>query len=1291
MEYSLEELNFFRLCKIALDIFPVELRKIFKQEWDFRYNAIPGGKWQNTAQNGKDFYDEETKVKKKSMKVQCLNRVRNGNTEEWDCTCLFSVILYSNAIGSTLAPGVRAAVDDLRQVRNDVAHAAGTKLTDVEFQNYTTRVLNAFTSLGLPTNEIEDIKNQASFPTEELENFKKQVHDLKTELDKTKEENKTLTQELSSKLEPFCFLTLKPPHEVIRRVSDTDRITNKMQELHNGASGAVSTIYLSGNPGCGKSQLARELGQEFFSKRSDSAEDMKFVVTLNAESIETLADSYITLARHLGITEYTLTGLETSKREKPSEAIKQLQRLILTKVRTFSKWMIIADNVVDLKLVGDFLPQTGSEEWGHGQVLITTQDSSSIPHNAPQTYHESFSKGMKSDDAVEVLEKVSQISDREKTEKVAKVLDYQPLALAAAAYYVQTVVKNGSPNYSWTNYLAGLTRSHREATESLLAAESSAYAKTTTTAITMAVQRAAETDEVLRETFSFLALCSSEIIPLEAVVKFVRARITDQPEELIKAKILRSSLILVSADEEVERQYLGLHNIVYAVLRQVVIRKLEPSQRYQIMAEAVRIFNSLLSSANENYALLDKLTSHCKSLLEYMTPDFTPLDSTLLKQLTPFITVGEVVYWLGCLADACVSLSDFSSAKYLVDLACSLLENISDTEEGASLKATIFNTSGVVYNNTGKNNQAKEFHEKALMIRKKIFGEEHSDVATSYNNLASVYECIGEYNQARELHEKALMIRKKIFGEEHSSVAVSYNNLAGVYQCIGEYNQARELHEKALMIRKKIFGEEHSDVATSYNNLASVYECIGEYNQAKELHEKALMIRKKIFGEEHSSVAVSYNNLALVYQCIGEYNQAKELHEKALMIQKKIFGEEHSDVATSYNNLAEGYYRIGDYNQAKELNEKALMIWKKIFGEEHSSVATSYNNLAGVYQCIGEYNQAKELYEKALMIWKKIFGEEHSDVATSYNNLAGVYECIGEYNQAKELYEKALMIRKKIFCEEHSDVATSYNNLAGVYRVLGEYNQAKELCEKALMIRKKVFGEEHSDVATSYNNLATVYRCIGEYNQAKELHEKGLIIRKKIFGEEHSSVATSYNNLASVYQCIGEYNQAKGLHEKGLIIRKKIFGEEHSSVATSYNNLASVYQCIGEYNQAKELYEKALMIMKKIFGEEHSDVAMSYNNLAVVYGNIGQYSRAKELYEKALMIEKKIFGEEHSAVAASYNNLGGVYYRIGEYNQAKKLCEKALMIMKKIFGEEHPNVKTLYITLTAVNKHIAEN
>ena len=78
---------------------------------------------------------------------------------------------------------------------------------------------------------------------------------------------------------------------------------------------------------------------------------------------------------------------------------------------------------------------------------------------------------------------------------------------------------------------------------------------------------------------------------------------------------------------------------------------------------------------------------------------------------------------------------------------------------------------GVVYQHLGQYNEAKEYYEKALIIKKKIFGEEHADVAASYNNLGIVYRHLGQYNEAKEYHQKALMIKKKIFGEEHVDVA----------------------------------------------------------------------------------------------------------------------------------------------------------------------------------------------------------------------------------------------------------------------------------------------------------------------------------------------------------------------------------------------------------------------------------------------------------------------------------------------------------------------------------------
>ena len=74
-----------------------------------------------------------------------------------------------------------------------------------------------------------------------------------------------------------------------------------------------------------------------------------------------------------------------------------------------------------------------------------------------------------------------------------------------------------------------------------------------------------------------------------------------------------------------------------------------------------------------------------------------------------------------------------------------------------------------------------------------------------------MYNRLGEYHQAEELCEKALMICKKIFGEDHADVARIYSNLASVYNWLGEYNKAMELHEKALMIYKTIFGEDHAN------------------------------------------------------------------------------------------------------------------------------------------------------------------------------------------------------------------------------------------------------------------------------------------------------------------------------------------------------------------------------------------------------------------------------------------------------------------------------------------------
>ena len=314
--------------------------------------------------------------------------------------------------------------------------------------------------------------------------------------------------------------------------------------LYNESKGAISTIYLSGIPGCGKSQIARQVGQELYEKNLREDQGLTFVATLNAETLDSLADSYFNLAKQLGVTEYALTNLATSTKVDSSEKIQHLMRFISPKVKQFSAWLIIVDNVVDLSLVRSYLPPTASEEWGHGQVLVTSQDTQSMPFNAPHAYHESRSKGMHPDDAADLLRAVSQLSNQQQAKEVAEALEYEPLAfIAAAAVYVQTIVSYRTSNYSWTKYLETFNSEERAAREKFFAKQNRAYPKVTTTAIKMAITRALESDEVLCEVFCLFSSCASESLPTETVVDFVKLRKKQQREEFITAKILESTMI----------------------------------------------------------------------------------------------------------------------------------------------------------------------------------------------------------------------------------------------------------------------------------------------------------------------------------------------------------------------------------------------------------------------------------------------------------------------------------------------------------------------------------------------------------------------------------------------------------------------------------------------------------------------------------------------------------------------------------------------------------------------------
>ena len=1319
-EYTEEQLNYFRICCITTDELTDGLRTIFKQEWDNRY-ATTLGEWEDEAKNGQDFKNMES-PRIPARNQELLATMINGNRADWDCTMLFYAILFSDCIGRGLNAVVRSNVDDLRKFRNqDFAHLPRGHISEPKFQSVIAKVQGAFQALGLSTVKIQEIRNQANFPTSHLDKVLKEV-------DKLKQEVKVLEDQLQRGTTPFCILPPKPSHDIAARNDEVAKITQELKQLKEANESRLSYLYISGNPGSGKSQLAGLVAEQIFKESTDA-----FVMTLNATNLDRLLDSYVSFARHLKCPEYAVTNALNDKDLKTEEKIAYIKSLVGTKVELYASWLLLVDNVVRIPEMHAHFPDTGNSLWSKGQLLITSQDTTSVPPDNSFIKQISVSKGMAPSDATSLLTTISGIADDETAKKVAHALDYQPLALASAATFVKQLCDSKpSSNLGWREFLERLDEGQLKNTETFLSNTNASYPYSMTTAISLAVEKSMSSDRVLKHAFNVISLCATQPLNLDIVTNYIQ-KVEENSDvntggefkdkDVIGLRIRKSSLLLLEEDNG--EVYVRIHQVVRDVIQRLIKQHSE-TERFEVVHVSILSLNQFIEDRKahiNDYTAngFRFLVPHLRVLLMQIKTIFKENDlSEAIKNCT--LNSKDYPSYFTCFGQICCTHFDLEAAKNFASLALKLISHDSMLDDkyaasAYSLRGQVFFEMGkfeegkrhfersialhlqgsehpslaTAYNKLadllltqGDLKQAKEYPERALAIQLQTLGSHHPDVADSYNNLANVLHDQGDLRQAKVYHERALAIRLQTLGSQHPDVATSYNDLAIVLSNQGDLKEAKEYHERALRIYEQTLGSQHPHVAISYNNLAGVLRNQGDLKQAKEYHERALAIRQQTLGSQHPHVVSSCKNIATVLRDQGDLKQAKEYHERALAIQLQTLGSQHPDVATSYNNLACVLGNQGDLNQAKEYHERSLAITQQTLGSQHPRVATCYNNLASVVGDQGDLKQAKEYHERALAIRLQTLGSQHPDVATSYNNLACVLRGLRDLKQAKEYHERALAIMLQTLGSQHPDVATSYNNLACVLGNQGDLNQAKEYLERVLAIRQETLGSQHPDVATSYNNLACVLGVQGDLKQAKEYHERALAIMLQTLGSQHPDVATSYNNLACVLGDQGDLKQAKEYHERALAIMLQTLGSQHPDVATSYNNLACVLGNQGDLNQAKEYLERVLAIRQETLGSQHPDVATSYNNLACVLRGLRDLKQAKEYHERALAIQLQTLGSEHPDVATSFNNLASVLGDQGDLKQAKEYHERALAIRQQTLGSQHPDVATSYNNLASV-------
>ena len=673
MEFSKEQLNYYRICYVVTDLLTEGLRIIFKQEWDNLYRATPLGEWKDLARNGVDFKNKES-ARNQTRNAHLLTTMIGGNRADWDCTMLFYAILFSDCIHSPNTV-VRSNVDALRKFRNeDFAHMSEGNLSDLQFQNIIGKVQNAFQALGLSTVKIQEIKNQTSFPTEELRNilrkvkdFKRELQEKEKELQEKEEERQVLEDQLNRDISPFCVLPPKPSHDVASRDREVAEIRQELKELKKANQHKLSYLYISGNPGSGKSQLAAFVAERFYGEVNDLPCSTSFVMTINGESPATILESYVAFSRHLRCPEYSVTNTLHSE-DLTINKITDLKSLIGTKIGLYTSWLLVVDNVKSILLTHVHLPEAENEKWAGGQLLITTQDRESIPPASSFNKHISVSRGMHLDDVSCLLQNLSGISDKEMEIKVAQALDHQPLALASAAAYVRDLRQTS--NFGWKEYLAKLETGQRDATETFLIEVNPSYPNSMTKATLLAVETARVSNKAIYHAFNFLSLSAPQPLSLNIIEDFITSVDEEiQDKEMIRSKIQRCSLMMLEREET--GVYIRVHQVVHKCIKTVAAA--HSGEKHNEVVSGVigsfsRFVEKYLSKDNDElYALINSrhVVPHLKNLATelggYFSKKFMSQVSSLYACVKSF---GMKESWRHF---------DFSSLRWQVSLGDLLL------------------------------------------------------------------------------------------------------------------------------------------------------------------------------------------------------------------------------------------------------------------------------------------------------------------------------------------------------------------------------------------------------------------------------------------------------------------------------------------------------------------------------------------------------------------------------------------------------------------------------------------
>jgi tetratricopeptide (TPR) repeat protein len=234
-------------------------------------------------------------------------------------------------------------------------------------------------------------------------------------------------------------------------------------------------------------------------------------------------------------------------------------------------------------------------------------------------------------------------------------------------------------------------------------------------------------------------------------------------------------------------------------------------------------------------------------------------------------------------------------------------------------------------------------------------------------DLSAVETRMEKYPEAENLANEALDMDRKVFGENHREVAMTYNQLAEIMVQQRRYAEAETDFRAAIAICART-GLHEEACPTVHNNFGMVLYRQGKLDAAKAEMIEALDENRALYGNDHPEAAYSLSTLSNVAAKQGSYAEAVRLSAASLAILDRNGVGGSVEAALIRFGYAYALWKAQRNDEALREIERTLDDWRRVSPDGRSRRVTMLMQKAFILRDLNRGAEAKKTADEAIAL-----------------------------------------------------------------------------------------------------------------------------------------------------------------------------------------------------------------------------------------------------------------------------------------------------------------------------------